>query len=289
MDYETVFEITQKPFDWQFAAVGLLLAIAGLAVAQIGRRLGWRRSWFGYIMLAFGIFWSFAVSWGMYSEYRQLLGDYRDGNYQEVSGLVEDFQPMPYEGHRQECFRVQQTTFCYSDFGITAGFNNSASHGGPIRQGLPVRIAYRSGTILRVDVARGYLPSPTERLTTAAAAEGRWNNLLSTDPRMVKLNLGFAMAMMIMTLWWNLQWRRFMKFWIQPPNSERVQIGFRVFFAVSFAGALANVVRELVNAPSAINDTAGALYVGLICMAVITLMVHTVEWANKVLKGQKHD
>jgi hypothetical protein len=49
--------------------------------------------------------------------------------------------------------------FCYSDYEVTAGFNNSASHGGPIREGLPVRVSYIGNTIVRLEVSNDSLPS----------------------------------------------------------------------------------------------------------------------------------
>jgi len=61
---------------------------------------------------------------------------------------------MPYTGHQDETFTVNGVRFSYSDFGVTCGFNNSASHGGPIREGLQVRIHYVGNAILRLEVAR---------------------------------------------------------------------------------------------------------------------------------------
>jgi hypothetical protein len=49
---------------------------------------------------------------------------------------------------------VHGVRFQYSDYVITAGFNNTSSHGGPIREGLPVRIWYLDGEILRLDIAK---------------------------------------------------------------------------------------------------------------------------------------
>jgi len=68
-------------------------------------------------------------------------------------GSSQNFRPMPYEGHQDECFSVQAQTFCYSDYVVTVGFNNSASHGGPIREGLRVRVSYIGNTIIRLEVA----------------------------------------------------------------------------------------------------------------------------------------
>jgi hypothetical protein len=56
-------------------------------------------------------------------------------SYEILEGSVENFDPMPYEGHQDECFTVQSKRFCYSDYEVQAGFNRSAAHGGPIRQG----------------------------------------------------------------------------------------------------------------------------------------------------------
>ena len=53
-----------------------------------------------------------------------------------------------------EHFDVHGVEFNYSDYIVSAGFNNTASHGGPIRPGLPVRICYRDGEILRLEIAQ---------------------------------------------------------------------------------------------------------------------------------------
>ena len=59
-----------------------------------------------------------------------------------VSGVVTDFVPMPSGGHAYEHFCVHHVCFDYSDFVHTGGFNNTSSHGGPIRAGMDVRISY---------------------------------------------------------------------------------------------------------------------------------------------------
>ena len=75
--------------------------------------------------------------------YHEHLSALRAGNYSVVEGVVESFHPMPYEGHSYESFRVRGIRFTYSDYTITPCFNNTASHGGPIREGIRVRVVYR--------------------------------------------------------------------------------------------------------------------------------------------------
>ena len=95
----------------------------------------------------------------MLAEYLNLRSVISQGQFSVVEGAVTNFRPMPYTGHTLECFSVREQTFCYSDYVVTAGFNNTTSHGGPIREGLPVRVSYIGGTIVRLEVKADALPS----------------------------------------------------------------------------------------------------------------------------------
>ena len=75
-----------------------------------------------------------------------------------MEGEVADFVPMPAAGHAMEHFCVQRVCFSYSDFVLNGGFNNTSSHGGPIRAGLPVRIAYLDGVIVKLEIDTKKLP-----------------------------------------------------------------------------------------------------------------------------------
>jgi hypothetical protein len=88
-----------------------------------------------------------------YDEFRAAS---RDSTTPLVEGVGEEFHPAPYEGHADESFIVKGVAFSYSDYVITGGFNQTQSHGGPIRAGLHVRIRYVrlfGNTIVRLEVA----------------------------------------------------------------------------------------------------------------------------------------
>lgn len=94
--------------------------------------------------------------------YLHRRGQLRTGQYIVVEGPVEHFVPMPYQGHASESFNVQGVGFSYSTYEITSCFNHTTSHGGPIHEGLQVRIAYvptrdryEPNCILRLEVASG--------------------------------------------------------------------------------------------------------------------------------------
>lgn len=81
------------------------------------------------------------------AKYKEML------DFMVVEGVVEKFVPMPHAGRSHESFWVNGVRFSYSDYEITPAFNNTASHGGPIYEGLPIRISYVGNKILKLEVA----------------------------------------------------------------------------------------------------------------------------------------
>ena len=71
-----------------------------------------------------------------------------------VEGVVESFTAYP--SGRAESFTVKDNSFKYSAYNITGGFNRSFARGGPIQEGLQVRLCYiggsRGGLIVKIEV-----------------------------------------------------------------------------------------------------------------------------------------
>jgi len=55
---------------------------------------------------------------------------------------VQQVTPLPVGGHSQESFVVAGVRLGSSAYVITGGFNRSSTYGGPIHEGLQVRIHY---------------------------------------------------------------------------------------------------------------------------------------------------
>jgi len=108
MSYTTVFEITQEPFKWWFAAYGLVFIVLGTASIFAGTK--WpsltRAKWLGYTFIIFASLYTVAIFYETYTAYRAAIGDYLSENYEIIEGVVGNFEPMPYAGHRDECFSV---------------------------------------------------------------------------------------------------------------------------------------------------------------------------------------
>lgn len=157
--YQVVFDARDQGIrPWEGPGFGLLFVAIGACW------LTYRRAWpvarnrfdaaFPYVWTGFAVLWTLAVSAVVMHDYLALVNALEEGRYDVVEGPVEQFVPMPKEGHTSERFVVDGRRYSYSDFEITTAFNNTSSHGGPIRQGLRVRIFDVNGNIARLEVAR---------------------------------------------------------------------------------------------------------------------------------------
>jgi hypothetical protein len=90
---------------------------------------------------------------GILAEKQGNVSALSSGNYSVTEGYVENFDPAPTEGHKQESFTVNGNKFRYYDHDLSTGaFNQTRSHGGPIYEGRWVRLCYKDGLILKIEV-----------------------------------------------------------------------------------------------------------------------------------------
>jgi hypothetical protein len=172
IQYVTVYEIAQRIPDWPFACIGLIPVFAGAVITWGKRRFKWAQPHWLFVIFCclFGAVWVGVVGSSTLLADSDAFMAYQKGEYQTVEGIVRDFHRMPYEGHQDECLSVQDQRFCYSDYEIAPGFHNATSHGGPIRAGLPVRIAYRDGRILKLEIPEDQATTPAQ--SAAITTEG---------------------------------------------------------------------------------------------------------------------
>jgi hypothetical protein len=270
--YVTVYQIPTPYPNWLFTCAEFApLVLAGLFLIA-KRRFRWQRiRWFHCVFICVFAFIvsSLVPSADINSEVFNL---YRSGWYSQVEGTVTDFHPMPYEGHEDECFSVQAQRFCYSDYIIVPGFHNSASHGSPIRSGLPVRIAYSGQTILRIDIPSDQVLAPDALRASSDIAQKQANARMEGDPLIQRMNTAFFFTAFGLTLWWNLRWKQVMRFWVRPPNRPMTQYVFRIFFAANFLGVCIQLVHQLRQHPLT-KATVGPIFVTTIAMVVVVSLM----------------
>lgn len=148
MDYKTVFEVTDKGFD--------MITLSPLLLVAVGIGISWfniksksespRRKFnivFGFIFSGFALLVSIFMIPISIADRNKTQKIFKNKEYQVVEGIIEHFHPMPHEGHEVESFTVNDVYFEYSDYMLVYGFNNTASHGGPLkRNGQQVRLSY---------------------------------------------------------------------------------------------------------------------------------------------------
>lgn len=165
--FREVFDLATSPDRWQaLLPIMLIVPTFLLALAIIPKRFQEfldRLPMHGltgaagkiFAVIAF-VFSSLILGMAGYDHFRQVK-DYlaleRSGNLSVVEGCLQAFHPMPSEGHDEERIIVNGKAFSYSDFDeSTPGFNNTSSHGGPIRADSAVRIHYVGNTIVKLAV-----------------------------------------------------------------------------------------------------------------------------------------
>lgn len=128
--------------------IPLIMLVMIPLIPWLSRRRYGQRTGLG-TKIFLGIIWCFVLAIAIlvgshqWKLHRTVQEAYSSGNYQTVEGYVENFDPMPAEGHKQESFDLNGVHFAYSDYAIHPGYRNARSKGGVISgNGQHLRIGY---------------------------------------------------------------------------------------------------------------------------------------------------
>jgi len=146
--YHTVFDITTAAFKNWNAPAGAVLFIA-IAIIVLSRRShfrGYARHPLAFCLTCYACIAMTVLLTAVYcyftiTEYKRVRSTFDKGRFTVVEGIVTDFIPET-DATKKESFRVRDTYFSYSTWLDSPGFNASNRVGGPIQEGLPVRISY---------------------------------------------------------------------------------------------------------------------------------------------------
>ncbi len=165
MQYKLVFDASTAPIDLWRVVPPLLFTVVGCVAA-------WRPSLFrgpaagpaagpAKVPRAIGVavalvsFWMAISTWQLLSvEQERFRSALRAGRYTLVEGKIANFQPGRPSCHPKEEFDVGRHHFSYGPCLLSTSFQKIAAQGGPLREGLQVRIADVDGSIVRVELAR---------------------------------------------------------------------------------------------------------------------------------------
>jgi hypothetical protein len=109
-----------------------------------------------------------------------------------------------------------------------------------------------------------------------------WQQRQERDPQVDRLSLGFSIAVVFMTAWWNLQPLRFNRLWLKPPYKPITIKLFRLFFAANLIGAISYFVRQAIRHQRTFTDCRAAAEIAAAWIAVMWVMGTVALWfANR--------
>jgi hypothetical protein len=161
--FVTLYDASQAGYNWLPAITGLFLVGGGILALcrpalfekqfSNGRTVRPSKT-FAWVFLLCAMAISIPMNTVTWSRYQTAISRLRSEDFGIVQGRVENFVPEPLTGHAMESFSVGGKSFSYGQYVDTSGFHNSSSHGGPIKEGLYVRISYRGNVILKLECVR---------------------------------------------------------------------------------------------------------------------------------------
>ena len=155
--YRVVYDIRATGFhlEWSWFSPLIITAAALLRFRFADRQAKWPERPISALVALVSVAFIVLLVGAHYSAYRELRRSVDEGRYAVVEGSVEEFVPGLPEGHQNERFRVGAHRFEYSPYLGLTGFRQLRAAGGPLREGLHVRILDVNGTIARLDTALG--------------------------------------------------------------------------------------------------------------------------------------
>ena len=151
---KVLYEYSFNPENMLLCLIPLAIGVVFLAnsIVQV-RSKKKNRGWDGFVESLFkvlgfivgpvGIVMFVMSVAGLVFEYKSYQEKLKTDEIYVVEGYVENYHPMPYEGHDTEHFEIDGIYFEYSDYTIMNGYNISASHGGVVtHNGQYLKIKY---------------------------------------------------------------------------------------------------------------------------------------------------
>ena len=147
MKFSVAFDSTRTIADWWILSSPLLIIFAILTAYVAYVLWTQRHQPFLYrtMLIVFVVLIGVRIAMKEVTFWILYRGNYHYvGPYRVVEGTVQDYKLVEVSGVHVERFSVNGVGFAYANNGMPQCFHKTAYEGGPIRDGLPVRIAYAS-------------------------------------------------------------------------------------------------------------------------------------------------
>ena len=166
MPSQIVFDVNQAGYQAAFfPAFGLVFFLIGAVLATINHfrkkrgnlaiknTVGQPAPYLPWLFMGFALLWSIGAFSSTYGDYRHLREALNQGQCQVIEGPIEHFHAGNGErGDADDSFDIGGSRFSYSDSSVGAGFSQTQARGGPLKNGLRVRIHAFQGEIARLEI-----------------------------------------------------------------------------------------------------------------------------------------
>lgn len=159
-EFELVFDLAEVGYrQWGYTAFGLVAVACSIGLYFLGRSalktsFPIFRSTLPKVGLVVSILFTLVAFLPTYVPYHKLRSAYDGGQAVTVEGMVTNFSAENTSQKQPETFEVEGQAFRYSMYLLTPGFNQSRPLGGPLKEGVHVRIAHVDGAIVKLEIAR---------------------------------------------------------------------------------------------------------------------------------------
>lgn len=156
MQNQVLFDVMTKSFDWGELRLNMYMVIIGLlAIFAEKQKLGWVRfsiRKIGYVIVAAPVLLGAFQTVDWYVERHEHIAALSNGQYAVIEGRVENLRPPGSGRDPKESFSISGHRFEYSSYRTTTCFNLTTPRGGPIREGMMIRVKFIDECILRIEL-----------------------------------------------------------------------------------------------------------------------------------------
>ncbi|PXX34937.1 hypothetical protein [Undibacterium pigrum] len=161
-----IFDITQAGYkSYFFPAQGLIFVVIGAGMIYFHLMRKRKKDldsqqkksrpgpWFLFAYFGFACLWTVFSFKSTYTDYSDLRSAFEQGQCKLVEGKVKNFLTgVKEKGRAEESFDIDDAHFSYSHRVVTAGFNTPVADGGPMKEGLHVRVHHCGRQIARLEI-----------------------------------------------------------------------------------------------------------------------------------------
>jgi hypothetical protein len=152
--YILYYDLAKEGFNFIDPIVGLIIAILVSTVFYFFRKVSFLFFPLSIVSMIIGVL-TFSIDMLVYKDYLYLKKLLLTNQYKIMEGRPERFLYLAQGGHGKESFYLNGIKFEYADnLNPNLGFHRTVAYGGPIKEGVYIKICYYNNHILKLEIRK---------------------------------------------------------------------------------------------------------------------------------------